>query len=96
MINLYSLIHIGDSLNSFRNIQIYFGVIKMINGFSKVCITLCLGDVVQNVGTIGPNSNMKYPLEVNAMKLGKYAIVAGLSSDKVELVSGEHELVKWG
>ena len=50
--------------------------------------------MVQNVGTIGPNSTMKYPLEVTAVKLGEYNIVAGLSSDKVELVSGEHEVGK--
>ena len=45
-----------------------------------------------NIGTIGPHGNMKYPIGMTGANLGKYNIVIGLSSDKVELVSGEHEV----
>lgn len=47
---------------------------------------------MQNIGPIGPHGNVKYPIEITGAKLGIYNIVAGLSSDKVELVSGEHKV----
>ena len=55
---------------------------------------MCVGkdDVVQNIGTIGPHGSMKYVLDISGTKLGAYVIVVGLSSDKVQHVSGEHEV----
>ena len=48
---------------------------------------------MQNIGTIGSRGSMKYILELTGAKIGTHNIVARLSSDKLELVSGEHEVL---
>ena len=55
---------------------------------------LTTDDVVQNIGTIKAHGHMKYVLEITGVKLGTHSIVASLASDKVEHVSGEHEVLK--
>lgn len=49
-------------------------------------------DVIHTIGTIGPNAEFKYVLEITGTKLGKYTVVIGLSSDKIEHVTGEMEV----
>lgn len=49
-------------------------------------------DILHNLGTIGPKAEVKYVLDMTGTKLGAYTVTAGLSSDKVEHVTGEIEV----
>ena len=49
-------------------------------------------DILHNLGTIEPKAEVKYVLDMTGTKLGGYMITAGLSSDKVEHVTGELEV----
>ena len=50
--------------------------------------------MVRTVGTIEGNAEFKHVLDVTATKLGKYTVVVGLASDKVEHVTGEKEVIQ--
>ena len=49
-------------------------------------------DVVQTIGTIGPNAEFKYALDIKGLKVGTNTVVVGLSSDKIDHVTGEKEV----
>ena len=55
-------------------------------------LSIISGDVIQNIGTIGPDAQFQYVIDIKGIKLGSYNIVVGLASDKVEHVSGEKEV----
>ena len=47
---------------------------------------------MHKIGSIGANAEFKYVLDMTATKIGTYSVVVGLSSNKVEHVSGEKEV----
>lgn len=49
-------------------------------------------DIVQNIGSVGPNSEFSYSFTVVGLKIGTHNLVVGMESDKVELVTGEKEV----
>ena len=55
-------------------------------------ITLFAEDIVQNIGSIGPEAEFTYSFTVTGLKLGSHDLVVGMESDKVELVTGQKEV----
>ena len=49
-------------------------------------------DIVNNIGTIGPNAEFTYTFDIVGLKLGKHELVVGLGSNQVELITGEKEV----
>ena len=46
-------------------------------------------DLIQTIGSIGPNAELSYSFDIAGLKLGTHTLVVGLESDKVELVTGK-------
>ena len=55
-------------------------------------ITFFAEDIVQNIGSIGPEAKFTYSFTVTGLKLGSHDLVVGMESDKVELVTGQKEV----
>lgn len=49
-------------------------------------------DVVEHIGTVAASAEIKYVLPTTGIKLGKHFIVVSLASDKIDHVTGEHEV----
>ena len=49
-------------------------------------------DIIQNIGSIGPEAEFTYSFTVTGLKLGSHDLVVGMESDKVELVTGQKEV----
>ena len=58
------------------------------------CITIFVGDIVKNIGSIGSNAEFTYSFTVVGMKLGSHSLVVGMESDKVELVTGKQQVCR--
>ena len=58
------------------------------------CYILCLfaEDIIQNIGSIGPEAEFTYSFTVTGLKLRSHDLVVGMESDKVELVTGQKEV----
>ena len=53
-------------------------------------------DLVHEIGDIGANATIYYNFNIIGLKIGTFRLVVGLSSDHVQMVTGEAEVRGWG
>ena len=66
----------------------------MVNIYKAVLMVkfFSVEDIIVKIGTLEAGAEFSYEFKILAEKLGKFVLVAGLSSNKTEMVTGDKEV----